>query len=298
MLPSVATRPTGHAARRTVTLTGRDGLRLVGETRGDPAAAPIVFLHGSGQSRHSWTASAKALADDGWHTVTLDLRGHGDSERARDGAYRLEDFRDDVLAVIRKLERPPVLVGASMGGSLALMAAAELAADRIRGIVLADSAHRGDEAGQAALTEFARGAADGYAGIEQAGQALAGLQLGSGDPLSPDRLRQLLREADGRYWWPWDPAFAQLWASLSPGERDANADRVLTAARGAGCPILLVRGAASRLVTEEVADEFCEHVPGTRRLDLVGVGHMLTGDDNSSFVEAIEPFLAELDGRP
>lgn len=294
MLHCVASPSTPATAPRAVTYVGRGGLRLAGDLRGDPADPPIVFLHGSGQSRQSWTASATALAADGWHTLTLDLRGHGDSERAPDGAYDLDDFGADVAAAIATLDRPPILIGASMGGSLALLVAAALAPGAVRGIVLADSAHRGDAAGQEGLNAFARTAAEGYASPEDALRALASLELGSDHPPTSDRLRHLLDEADGRWWWPWDPAFARLWASVGDEYRATHSERLLTAARGAGCPILLARGTSSRVVTEEVADEFCAAVPGVRRCELPGVGHMLTGDDNTVFVEAVAPFLAEL----
>ncbi|UUY04576.1 alpha/beta hydrolase [Svornostia abyssi] len=162
-----------------------------------------------------------------------------------------------------------------------------------RAIVLADSAHRGNDAGQAAMLAFARSAAEGYASLEDAAGALAALGLGSGGPPTPDRLRHVLRESGGRYWWPWDPAFGVFWSA----EHESHADRVLTAARAARCPILLVRGTESPLVTEEIAGEFCDQVPSARRLDLPGVGHMLTGDDNAVFIDAMRPFLGEITAR-
>lgn len=281
-------------APRAVTFHGRDGLRLVGDRRGSASAPPVLLLHGSGQSRYSWSAAATALAAGGWQTVTLDLRGHGASGRAAGGAYRLDDFTHDVMAVVEALAAPPVLIGASMGGSLALLATAELGPGRVRGIVLADSTHRSDDAGQADLTAFARGAAEGYRTPEDACRALASLQLGSSDPPHPDRVRPLLQEADGRFWWPWDPGFARLWAEVGDEDRAANAASILEAAQRVDSPMLLVRGGASRVVTEEIAAEFRAAVPSVQYRELAGVGHMLTGDDNDAFIEAIEPFLAEL----
>lgn len=293
MIAAVASPPTRQVPPLSVTFTGSGGLRLAGEFRGDADASPVVFVHGSGQSRHAWSASAATLAADGWRTVTFDLRGHGDSERAPGGAYSLDDFRHDLVAVLETLERPPVLVGASMGGLLSLLAAGESRCE-VRAIVLADSAHRGNDAAQAAMVAFARSAAEGYASVEDASHALATLGTGSGAPPTPDRLRHVLRESGGRYWWPWDPAFGVFWSADHP----SHAERVLEAARAVRCPILLVRGAESPLVTEEIAREFCDGVPGTRRVDLHGVGHMLTGDDNDVFIEAMRPFLREITATP
>src|SRR5271166_4380921 len=119
-----------HAAMtdsRVLHFEGRDGLRLVGEGRGDPRHAPVVFLHGGGQTRHSWGGTATEVAQRGWQTIELDARGHGESEWSKVGDYRLESFADDVRLVLEHLDEPPVLVGASLGGLTAILLTGELA---------------------------------------------------------------------------------------------------------------------------------------------------------------------------
>jgi pimeloyl-ACP methyl ester carboxylesterase len=279
------------AAPRTTTFAVADGVALAGEFRGDPDERLLVFLHGAGQSGSSWTRAAVRLASAGWRTLTLDLRGHGASDRAPGGRYAVDDLRDDVVAVLEAVDEPAAIVGASMGGWLAILVAAALPREAVRGIVLADSAHRGDETGGAGLLEFVRGAADGYASAQDAADALAAVALGGGAPPDPARLRHVLRSADGRLWWHWDPAFAELWGAV---DSTSHAERVLAAARTLDCPLLLARGADSRLITDEIATEFCDRVPAARRIDLPGVGHMFSGDDNAVFVEAIGPFLTAI----
>src|SRR5690242_18380404 len=105
-----------------ITITARDGLRLAVETRGPADGPAVLFAHGFGQSRHAWARAAEGLAAHGWHAVTFDTRGHGDSGRLQNGHYALEQFVDDLLTVARSLAAPPVLVGASMGGLLGLVA--------------------------------------------------------------------------------------------------------------------------------------------------------------------------------
>jgi pimeloyl-ACP methyl ester carboxylesterase len=113
------------AESRLITMAARDGLPLAVETRGPVDAPALLFAHGFGQSRHAWARAAEGLAMHGWRTVTFDARGHGDSGRLTDGRYVLEQFVDDLLIVARSLAAPPVLVGASMGGLLGLVAAGE-----------------------------------------------------------------------------------------------------------------------------------------------------------------------------
>lgn len=86
---------------------GRDGLCLVGDRRGDHRHSPVVFLHGGGQTRHSWGGTAAGVAQRGWKALTLDARGHGDSAWSEVGDYRLESFAEDVRLVLAQLDEPP-----------------------------------------------------------------------------------------------------------------------------------------------------------------------------------------------
>ena len=54
-----------------------DGVRLAVDVRGENDAPTLLFAHGFGQTRHAWTATASALADEGYRCVTFDSRGHG-----------------------------------------------------------------------------------------------------------------------------------------------------------------------------------------------------------------------------
>ena len=67
-------------APETFTTTGIGGTRIVADRLGDPDTAAVVFLHGGGQTRRSWGRAAAAVADRGWQAVTVDFRGHGESD--------------------------------------------------------------------------------------------------------------------------------------------------------------------------------------------------------------------------
>src|SRR5829696_3837860 len=93
-------------------------MRLHVESAGAPDADPVLFLHGVSGS----TATYGWLEPDGYRAVRLDLRGHGESERAP-GTYRIADYVDDAVSVLEGLDRPAVLVGHSLGGVVAWSAA-------------------------------------------------------------------------------------------------------------------------------------------------------------------------------
>ena len=101
---------------------GFEDINLVADVRGEPDAWPVLFLHGGGQTRHAWGASAEIVASKGWRTIALDLRGHGESDWAKNGDYSFTAFSADCIAVADQLEKPPVLVVASLGGISAMLA--------------------------------------------------------------------------------------------------------------------------------------------------------------------------------
>jgi pimeloyl-ACP methyl ester carboxylesterase len=65
---------------RHVRFDGFEGIHLVADVWGDDGDWPVLLMHGGGQTRHAWGNTAEVLAGRGWRAVSLDLRGHGDSE--------------------------------------------------------------------------------------------------------------------------------------------------------------------------------------------------------------------------
>ena len=76
----------------------------------------VLLLHGGGQTRHSWNATAQKITHSGGCAIAMDLRGHGNSDWSNKGDYELSDFSEDVSFLIDGLGICPSLVGASLGG--------------------------------------------------------------------------------------------------------------------------------------------------------------------------------------
>ena len=57
---------------RRVSYHVNDGVHLVGDAWGASDAAPVLLLHGGGQTRHAWGGTARALAEQGWYAVALE----------------------------------------------------------------------------------------------------------------------------------------------------------------------------------------------------------------------------------
>ena len=279
-------------------VTGRGGVRLVGDRWGDPAGAPVLLLHGGGQNRHAWKATARALAIAGYEVTAIDARGHGDSGWSTEGHYEMEDHAGDLLAVLDTLDRPPVAVGASMGGMTALWAQGMSDRQLFSALVLVDVTPRMELSGVSRIMGFMSAHPDGFESLEQAADVIAAYNPHRERSGNVEGLRKVLRERDGRWHWRWDPRFITSKAELMSGDPDAVERRMAgmaaqlhEAARRVEVPTLLIRGAESDLVSPESVQEFLAVVPHAGYVDVSGTGHMVAGDDNDAFTDAVIDFL-------
>ncbi|VEG43928.1 alpha/beta hydrolase [Mycolicibacterium flavescens] len=271
-----------------------DGVTIVADRIGDPAAPAVVFLHGGGQTRRSWGRAAAAVAERGWQAVTVDFRGHGESDWSADGDYRVTTFAGDVLEVLGELPDRPVIVGASLGGFTAMLLAGELSPGTVRAIVLVDIVPDMNESGASRIHDFmAEKMTSGFASLDEVADMIQQYNPHRPRPADLNGLKTNLRERDGRWYWHWDPKFIDGTAALPPIEV-TEVDRMHAAVDAIlrnGVPMLLVRGQRSDLVTEERAREFLGRFPDVDFVDVGGAGHMVAGDRNDAFAEAVVNFV-------
>jgi len=270
-------------------LAGTDGLQLVGDARGDPEAPSVLFLHGGGQTRHSWGATAELLARRGRYTLALDLRGHGESDWSAQRRYAVSDFAADMFEVIATLAQPPVVVGASLGGLAALLGVGEAHEPRVRGVVLVDVSTSLDQAGTQRIKDWMLSRPDGFASLDEVADAVAEYTRNRTRRRNLEGLEKNVRLGpDGRYRWHWDPHFMST--GHGPGEA-SDRERLLRAAGRLRVPALLVRGQQSDVISPEHAREFLLAAPDAEFVDVAGAGHMVAGDRNDAFGAAVCDFL-------
>jgi peroxiredoxin len=238
------------------------------------------------------------LAERGWHVYRVDLRGHGESQWPGDGDYGPDAFAGDVYEIATALPEPPVLVGASLGGIASMVAIGTHDEPVARGLVLVDVAPKIEQDGAMRIGAFmSEHLEDGFGSLDEVADAVAAYNPHRPRPTDLSGLKKNVRlREDGRWVWHWDPRFM----SGKLGSRDetraslVHEGRLQDAARHITVPTLLVRGRVSDLLSEECAQDLLRLVPHAEYVDVEGAGHMVAGDKNDLFNDAIVSFLDRL----
>ncbi len=267
---------TVHPRPAIAMFSGAGGNRLIADVFGE-RGAPVLLLHGGGQTRHAWRKTAEEISRSGRAAYAIDQRGHGDSDWIGNGAYTFHDYADDVRAVSQTLAsrsgNKPAVIGASLGGIAALLAAGDArqgGEDALfSALVLVDITPSVDLSGVAKVQGFMREhAREGFATIAEAADVVAAYLPHRPRPPSHEGLKKNLRlHPDGRWRWHWDPRFLEGPHRVDDGRMQVEAE-LKTAAAGLRIPTLLVRGSSSELVQESHAKEFLSLVPHAEYADV------------------------------
>jgi pimeloyl-ACP methyl ester carboxylesterase len=267
---------------------------IIASEWGDSVNPLVIMLHGGGQTRHSWKGVAAKIANLGFHVIAHDLRGHGESFWDSDGDYTFDAHRDDLVKIIQQLGKKANLVGASLGGMISLSLAGNVEESKhCSGLIMVDIGMRPNDEGSDRIVEFMRSGAKGFASVEEAADAVSGYLPHRERPKDISGLKKNLRlKEDGRYYWHWDPLF--LTDRTGMGEvREERFRQLENSAKRITVPTLLVQGALSDILTNKEKEEFLNAVPHAKFAEIQQATHMVVGDKNDIFAEAIVDFLSE-----
>jgi esterase len=250
------------------------GLRVHYLDWGNPAAPPVVCVHGYTSSAQAFNALARRFHDR-HHFVVPDVRGHGESARSTSGAYQYSDQVGDLAAVVDKLGLTRfTLVGTSMGGLIA-MAYAGAHPDRLTHLVINDVGPD-VEAGSQRITQMVGSRPDEFASLDDAmayrrrmSPIVAGRSLEDQRELALGVLRQ---QPDGRWIWKMDPEYIRQRVRRGAPERPL----LWPALRRVTCPTLVVWGSDSDVLSEAQARRIVETLPNGELVAVAGVGHAPT----------------------
>ncbi|HEY2052254.1 MAG TPA: alpha/beta fold hydrolase [Caulobacteraceae bacterium] len=280
--------PTRLAEPSPAAFHTRSGLRLAADVVGENRRGVVMLAHGGGQTRHAWASTAERLAERGWRAISLDLRGHGQSQWAADGDYAITRFAEDLVDVARTVEGRPAMIGASLGGMAGLAVETQVAPGTFSSLTLVDIVPRSDPEGVARIMGFMGANLEhGFDSLESAADAIAAYLPHRPRPTDLSGLRKNLRQSDdGRWRWHWDPAFVTGMSRRRAA--DAQADPRYD---DLDLPVHLIRGRMSELVSRDAAEAFVATLRQGSFTDVADAGHMVAGDRNDAFLEAALAFL-------
>jgi pimeloyl-ACP methyl ester carboxylesterase len=269
------------------TWIGAGGLTIAGDTWGDPHGPLVVLQHGGGQTRHAWKGAGETLGNAGYHAVAFDARGHGDSGWAPPDEYGQDYMVKDLICVVEALGgKRPILVGASMGGGVSLIAIGESHLEA-SALVLVDMAPRMEAEGARRIQAFMNQKPEGFDTLQEVADAIANYQPHRPRPRLLDGLAKNVRlGADGKYHWHWDPARRR-----ARGDQQAYRERLHACANHLDVPTLLVRGGLSDVLSEAGAQSFLKQCPHAEYVNVANAAHMVAGDRNDIFAESVIAFL-------
>jgi pimeloyl-ACP methyl ester carboxylesterase len=268
------------------TIIGGKGTRLHLVEAGDPHAPSILFLHGVSQSWLTWDRQMGSDLARRYRLVAVDLRGHGSSERPRDGYDDSKLWAADVDAAIRELELDrPILCGWSYGPLVILDYIRHYGEDRIGGIHLVGAVTKlGSEAAAAVLTSefltllpalFSSDVGDSVRGLESL------LHL------------CFTREPDASDFY----TMLGFGVSVPPFVRQAmltravdNDDLLPTIAK----PVLITHGALDAIVRQQIVAQHRAALPHAQVHIMADAGHAPFWDDAAAFNQRLGAFREEV----
>jgi pimeloyl-ACP methyl ester carboxylesterase len=280
-------------------------LRVKGSTGGElhllewsSEGVPMLLLHGFGNEAHIWDEFAPIVAPH-YRTLALDHRGHGQSDWDRDGRYDIDSLADEVEAVTAALgiERM-VLVAHSLGGRVATVFAGRHP-ERIAGLVIVDIGPEVDLRGSLRIRQDVESnLSPVFDSVEEYARALSL----SYPAATPEALRRMARygvrrREDGRFELVMDPALRGITAGRNASaeaeqQESALRQRMWDALAALPCPVLVVRGAASDILSPEIADRMVDEVLRNGRLAVVPqAGHSVMTDNPGGFNDAVASFV-------
>jgi pimeloyl-ACP methyl ester carboxylesterase len=255
---------------------------------------PLLLVHGFSHDRAVWEKLMAALPE-ALRPIAVDLRGHGASPWSPEGDYTPGGYAADLPALLDALGIEVAhLAGHSLGGIVATLFAARHP-ERAASLILVDTSPALQTQGGATVAEGVGERLRSFASIEAYRAALA-LVHPQGDSELLDRLAAsgVVERLDGRYEPAFDPGILGDEARDGGDARlGAIEEEAWDALRCVRCPVLLVRGGRSAVLSEPVAHEIVETIPSDARLVTLPIaGHAVMIDDGPGLSDAVRAFVA------
>lgn len=289
--PDTGLGPTSHSyrARR---------LRLHYVDWGNPAAPPLMMVHGGRDHARNWDWVAADLRRT-HHVIAPDLRGHGDSDWATDGDYSPTSLMYDLAQLVHQQEFGPIdILAHSFGGAISLLLAGVFPALVRRMVVIEGVGFPFDLDAVAPIEErLARWVTTQrqvssrlprrYPTLDAAFARMREENAHLSEAQAKHLTRHgVMRNEDGSYSWKFDN-YARV-----PSAADLTRDDIHRLWSRIECPVLMVHGGESWVRHPEEGG-LLSYFRDARVAEMEGCGHWPHHDRLEEFLKITRAFLAE-----
>jgi pimeloyl-ACP methyl ester carboxylesterase len=285
---AAATQP--HREARVMkhhTITGGGGVHLHVVETGNPSGRPILFIHGFSQCWLAWRRQLNSDLADRYRLVAMDMRGHGLSEKPRDGYADSRLWADDVDAVLQALTLDhPVLCGWSYGPLVILDYVRHYGEEAVGGMTFVGGITKlGSEEAASVLNPEFLNLVPGFfsADVEESTRSLRSLLLMSftQEPKVEDLYLMLGYNVSV------PPHVRQALFS-----RSFDNDDLLPRLRN---PLLIVHGDRDAIVKPAIVDQHTARLPHAEVALIPNAGHAVFWDDAAAFNRRLQTFCERLE---
>src|SRR5580704_16194933 len=251
-----------------------NGLRIHYLEWGAAAAPPVLCVHGYTSSAQAFNALARHFQDR-VRIIAPDVRGHGESGWAADGAYGYLDQAGDLAAFVDRLELEKfVLIGTSMGGVIA-MAYASGHAQRLKALAINDVGPDVEQGSQR-ITSMVGTRPSSFASLDEAmayRREISPITAARPEEDQHELALGVLKQApDGRWGWKMDPAYIEQRIARGAPARP----NLWSALEAVPCPTLVIWGSDSDVLSRTQAERMVDALPHGELVTVPGIGHAPT----------------------
>jgi pimeloyl-ACP methyl ester carboxylesterase len=256
---------------------------------------PLVLLHGLGNEAHLWDDFVPSVTPH-YRVLALDQRGHGDSDWDPEARYDTNSMTDDLETMIDTMGIDRfVLIGFSMGGRVAMTFAGRHP-ERLAGLVIVDIGPDLDPRGVMRIgNEMSEHREPVFSSTEEY-LAMLGMNYPAGQPAALKRMAEfgLKKREDDLFELKMDPKLrgARPTNAAARANQEQSSQQQWDALAKVACATLVVRGAASDILSPETADKMVDEVLRNGRLATVPqAAHSVMTDNPKAFEEAVCEFV-------
>jgi len=266
-------------------VSGGGGIQLHLVETGNSSGRPIVFVHGFSQCCLAWTRQMNSALAENYRLVAIDMRGHGLSDKPREGYADSQLWADDVQAVIQALDlNQPVLCGWSYGPLMILDYLRHYGEDSIGGVNFVGGVTKlgGDEATSVLTADFLS-LIPGFFSVdaEESVRSLGAL-------LRLCFARELSSEE--RYLMLGYSVSVPPYVRQALFSRSFDNDDLLPKLRK---PVLITHGTDDAIVKSAVIDQQMRRI-GCARIRMMATGHACFWDDAAGYNRCLQEFVEGL----